>query len=190
LIVWFVDLLNKGHIKHDFYEKVVTKMRTNFPTYAIFCCYIVREVVGKLDWNNLADRNKGVIQRTDPSDEWFAMIVMENNWNKWLHKHITSKGGRPEKHGITSDEQRYARAKDKGKIAGYTEEGIRRILELKEKVKQVRRKYGRQFDEGTNGSGKKVRMSYKEFHEKYLGKSRKAHSIRRSKKEEEEGGGC
>jgi hypothetical protein len=51
--VWFVDLLNKGHIEHDFYEKVVTKMRTNFSTYVIFCCYIVREVVGKLDWNNL-----------------------------------------------------------------------------------------------------------------------------------------
>jgi hypothetical protein len=134
-----------------------------------FVGYIVREVVGKLDWNNLADRNsQEVIRQMDPSDEWFAMIVMENNWNKWLHKHIMSKGGRPEKHGITSDEQRYTRAKDKGKIAGYTEEGIRMIQELKEEVKQDHRKYGRQFDEGTDGSGKKVRMSYKEFHEKYL----------------------
>ena len=65
--------------------KEVNYGRDNKKVYTWFCKHFMEAVVGTVKWNK-NKANLPLRKFAPPSDEAFAMIVYQNNYNKWYHQ--------------------------------------------------------------------------------------------------------
>lgn len=65
--------------------KEVNYGRDNKVVYTWFCKHFMEAVVGTVKWNK-NKANLPLRKFAPPSDEAFAMIVYQNNYNKWYHQ--------------------------------------------------------------------------------------------------------
>ena len=69
-----------------------SKMRAGgYETYALFCDNFLSCVVGKLRYRKLV-RGQRMTHVATSSDEAFALLLLENNYDRWLDVHNNSKG--------------------------------------------------------------------------------------------------
>jgi hypothetical protein len=118
----------------------VKEGRENVRVYVWFCEYFLEPVIGTGKWR--ANRyNLPIRKFVTPSDEAFAMLVYENNYNKWYECHRTEKEpeGRTEKALWTSGGDKNNHGHSNKKYCGWAREGLEQFNDFYKKVEKDRK---------------------------------------------------
>ena len=100
------------------------KMRKEPKMYSVVCDNIISLVVGKHVWRNKSWNTK-MSELVTVSDEAFALLLLENSWDSWLH--LASK----EEHDETVVKLLYTvNGAGTRKNHGWKKEGLLRYVEL------------------------------------------------------------
>ena len=150
----FVLLLGIGmrSLEKDAYSlKDFLRMRKHQKAYAFFCENFLRCVVGKLEWKKCAHCMK-ISDIASPTDEAFALLVLENIWDSWTAVVVEEyyKGpvatiteqGKTEckrKAVIGKYTSEYRRA---SRFGGWSDEGHKRFVQLRTMVIEDRKDEG------------------------------------------------
>jgi len=114
-------------------EEILEGRKAEFGAYKFFADYIIECVAGKREWKKQRE-NVTMASATSPTDEAFALLLLENSYDRWRAMAFSEDG--------TSDEDtRYTRGKAVGgsrKYEGWTEDGRTRFNELVKFVKKDR----------------------------------------------------
>ena len=118
--------------------------------YLFFYDCILRCVVAKMRWKHLVRRNQPIDSLITVSDEAFALLVLENGWEKWTEQYkdkTTDKKARKERKSLYTNDVREGNSS----FDGWKPEGLDRFNMLVYKViKDRKSEDGIAFDKKYN----------------------------------------
>ena len=131
-------------------EDIMCLRKNQNDGYFFFYDCILRCVVAKMKWKHLVRRNLPIDTLITVSDEAFALLVLENGWEKWteLHKDkTTDKKARKKKKSLYTNDVREGNSS----FDGWKPEGLDRFNMLVYKVIRDRKSVeGKAFDKQYN----------------------------------------
>ena len=143
--------------QHNFFPEVdlesILELRSNAEVYEKFYKYMVPSIGRKTFWKDIVTSVKADQDVTTVSNEAFALLVLENNWERWIDLFNNSRCQNPPVKGrkrisLSDKKPKYTRGgilyssnsnRDDGK--GWSNEGIERFNELFDLVRKDRKKH-------------------------------------------------
>lgn len=105
--------------------------------YMVYCCHFLPCVIGRKKWKK-AGKGKGILARATETDEAFGLLLLENNWEKWVAEST--------KMEIIPPTKWTSNAKSAGPNEGWDNLGRRRYNELCNLCSNDREENGEAFD--------------------------------------------
>ena len=131
-------------------EDIMCLRKNQNDGYFFFYDCILRCVVAKMKWKHLVRRNLPIDTLITVSDEAFALLVLENGWEKWTKQHNEKTTNKKAKKDIKSLHTNDAR-EGNSSFDGWKPEGLDRFNMLVYKVIRDRKSVeGKAFDKQYN----------------------------------------
>ena len=130
-------------------------MRDNPETYEVFFTWFIPAIGRKTYWKHIVANAENDDDITTISNEAFVLLVLENNWDRWLEifrmndGNLVSSRGRGKRHTECTIQPKYTRvggissSQEEKSIEmgkGWTHEGIERFNTLFDKVREDHKK--------------------------------------------------
>ena len=147
--------------------------RSNAEAYTYFCHFFLPHVVGKNRWRNGIRKGAAINTLATVSDEAFALLLLENSWDRWLWEVDKTKA---ETLQVIENEttpptlHTLGKGKKARKNMGWTSNGLKRHQQIAQDIVEKDRKN----DEEATASGRHgFDERYHEISSKYGGGSNK-----------------